>query len=186
MTESKLFIYAEPTPNPSTLKFMIGQEIAKKTYDFTTADEARAKSPLAARIFSVEDISGVYIGRTFLTVSKSGLKHWDDYEDRILKLIEEHLKNKEAVITETETSPKQVRELSETEKKIVAILDDEIRPAVAMDGGDIIYKSFEDGIVYLQMIGSCSGCPSSTATLKMGIETRIREVLPEVTEVVAV
>lgn len=186
MTASKLFIYAEPTPNPATLKFMVGKEIATKTHDFTELAQAKAKSPLAEKIFQIADVTGVYVGRTFLTVSKSGLKHWDDYEDQIISLIEEHLTASLPVITESADTSAPKADLSEIEKKIVAILEDEIRPAVAMDGGDVLFKSYEDGIVYLQMIGSCAGCPSSTATLKMGIETRIREVIPEVTEVVSV
>ncbi|MBW7876948.1 MAG: NifU family protein [Candidatus Cloacimonetes bacterium] len=185
-TAKELYIYTEPTPNPQTLKFMIGQEISKQTYDFTSVEEARNKSELVESLFSVADITGIYVGRTFLTVSKSGLKHWDDYEDSLLKLIEDYIKSGKPVVVETESSKKESKELTEVEKQIVAILDDEIRPAVAMDGGDVIFKSYEDGIVYLQMIGSCAGCPSSTATLKMGIETRIREAIPTVTEVVAV
>ncbi len=185
-TAKQLYIYTEPTPNPQTLKFMIGQEISKKTYDFTSVDEAKDKSALVESILGAEDITGVYVGRTFLTVSKSGLKHWDDYEDNLLKLIEDYIQSGKPVVTEVNGAETVAKDLTEIEKQIVAILDDEIRPAVAMDGGDVIFKSYEDGIVYLQMIGSCAGCPSSTATLKMGIETRIKEAIPTVTEVVAV
>ncbi len=183
-----LFIYSEPTPNPATLKFMIGRQIVDKTFDFVKKEDAEKQSPLAFKLFGVEDITGVYLGRTFVTVSKKGIKHWDDYEDEIIGILEEHLKTDEPVVNAKAESTDEIknREVTDTEKAILDILDDEIRPAVAMDGGDIIFKSYEDGIVYLQMIGACAGCPSSTATLKMGIETRLREAIPEVQEVVAV
>ena len=187
MTQAK--VYSEITPNPNTLKFLLGKDYLERTYDFINREEAEKKSPLATKLFLIQDVDGVYLGKSFITVTKSSSKDWSAYEDKIIETIQEHLDEGESIIHEgakKAAEEEEKKDLTETEQKIVDVINDEVRPAVAMDGGDIIYKGFEDGIVYLQLLGACAGCPSSTITLKMGIEMRLKEVVPEITQVVDV
>ena len=149
--------------------------------------EADEQSPLASRLLEIAGISGVMIGRNFVTVTKTEDGDWDLVHKSASSLIEKHLGENQPVFKEgaLEQAPDAAAQ-SEVERKIREILDNEVRPAVAMDGGDISFEKYEDGVVYVYMQGSCSGCPSSTMTLKMGIETRLREAIPEIVEVVAV
>src|SRR5262249_43071051 len=137
-------------------------------------------SPLAKKLFGVSEVHGVMIGRNFITLTKSDAGEWDQIYKASLEIISSHLKSDESVVSSvprSTSSSNSAGEVGEAETKIRQILDDEIRPAVARDGGDITFSKFEDGIVYLYMQGACSGCPSSTMTLKMGIENRLKEVL---------
>ena len=182
-----MFIQTEQTPNPATLKFLPGRVVMPKgTADFRDA-EAAARSPLAGRLFRVDGVTGVFLGSDFVTVTKDDAKDWMVLKPAILGIIMEHFAANRPILEEepSDTAGDEVR--SEDEDEISAtireLIDTRVRPAVAQDGGDIIFRGFEDGIVYLHMQGACSGCPSSTATLKMGIENMLRHYVPEVVEV---
>ncbi|MCJ8346009.1 NifU N-terminal domain-containing protein [bacterium] len=178
-------VYSEITPNPSTLKFIIDKEIVENPVDVSSLEEAKEKSPMALELFAITDVSGVYIGRNFVTITKSSNNTWQEYEDAIITCLKDFLSEGKNVVNKG-VGKVVAADYTETEKKIIEVIEEEIRPAVAMDGGDIVFKAYEDGIVYLQMLGACSGCPSSTATLKMGVEMRLKEVVPEIEEVVQV
>lgn len=186
--QTDVYVSLEFTPNPNTLKYSVNQKILNRgAINFLKKEEAEEKSPLVAKLFTVPGISGVMLGKDFITVTKSEEGDWDEVHKSSSSIIEKHLSEKLPVLTESaqfEESHKGGQ--SEVENRIREILDQEIRPAVAMDGGDITFEKYEDGIVYLYLQGSCSGCPSSTMTLKMGIETRLREAIPEIIEVVSV
>lgn len=177
----------QATPNPATLRFQVSQPIATKSFDFTNATEAQ-RSPLAAKIFGFPWTSAVFIGTDFVTVTKQDWVDWDILAEPLCGLIREHLERGEAV--EAVIVEQQATDILETDsevvKKIKLVLNNDIRPIVAMDGGDIVFSSFTHGVLAIHMKGACSGCPSSTATLKEGIEVRMRELIPEVLEVVSV
>ena len=181
-----MFIQTESTPNPATLKFLPGQTVLDMgTADFPSA-EAAGKSPLAKRIFAVGDVAGVFFGNDFVTVTKDESAEWDHIKPAILGAIMEHYQSGAAVI-EGEQAASGHAEHTGEDGDIVAqikeLLDTRVRPAVAQDGGDITFHGFDRGVVYLHMQGACAGCPSSTLTLKMGIENLLRHYIPEVLEV---
>ncbi|HYB09374.1 MAG TPA: NifU family protein [Alphaproteobacteria bacterium] len=183
-----MFIQTEPTPNPATLKFLPGREIMSSgTADFPSA-EAAGRSPLAERLFQIDGVTGVFLGSDFVTVTKGEDRNWQVLKPAVLGVIMEHFTAGRPILIETAVAAD--AEEGEAESEIVSqikeLLDTRVRPAVAQDGGDIIFHGFQDGVVYLHMQGSCSGCPSSTATLKAGIENMLRHYLPEVVEVRAV
>lgn len=190
MTESisPVYVSLEFTPNPNTLKYAVNRTLmARGVATFTRVEDAEGVSPLATKLLKEEGICGVMLGRDFVTVTKSEEGDWDRVHKSASHLIETHLTSGEPVIhVQAHEASGHKGGNSEVEAKICEILDRDIRPAVAMDGGDITFDRFEDGVVYLFLQGSCSGCPSSTMTLKMGIETRLREAIPEVREVVSV
>ena len=180
-----MFIQTEDTPNPETLKFIPGSIILKTgTADFSSKEFASA-SPLASRLFDIDGVSRVFLSTDFISVTKDPQLDWNNLKPLILSGIMEHYSTGLPAINETED--KQLASInhedSETIKQIKDLLETRVRPAVAMDGGDITFCSFESGVVTLQMKGACAGCPSSTATLKMGIENMLRHYIPEVTEV---
>lgn len=182
-----MFIQTEQTPNPATLKFVPGQTVlADGTADFTSAEDAQVRSPLAARLFDVEGVSAVFFGRDFITVTKSDDKEWHVMKPALLGAIMEHFTAGRDVMTATAAETADAEDDDEVVSQIKELLDTRVRPAVAMDGGDIVYHGFEDGIVFLHMQGACAGCPSSTATLKMGIENMLKHYIPEVVEVRAI
>jgi Fe-S cluster biogenesis protein NfuA len=182
-----LSITLEFTPNPNTLKFVVNSQLIERgAANFTTLEKT-AHSPLAKKIFGIEGIQGVMIGTNFVTITKSPAGNWDTLAEQVPSAIESHLKSGEPIfdtgyVSETPTSMGD----SLVEKRIQEVLDNEIRPAVAMDGGDITFDKYVDGVVFLHLQGSCSSCPSSVATLKMGVESRLKEVIPEIKEVVQV
>lgn len=179
-----MFIQTEQTPNPATLKFLPGRDVmASGTADFADPEAAK-RSPLAERLFQVEGVTGVFLGADFVTVAKADDKEWYLLKPAVLGVIMEHFVAGRPVLHEAlESEADDGGEDSEVVQQIKELLDTRVRPAVAQDGGDIIFRSFEDGIVYLHMQGACAGCPSSTATLKMGIENMLRHYIPEVVEV---
>lgn len=180
-----MFIQTEQTPNPSTLKFLPGRVVMEKgTADFANV-EAATSSPLAKRLFAVEGVERVFFGSDFVTVSKTADRDWQIMKPSILGGIMEHYTSGEPVITEGDAVAAVASDDDEVVAQIKELLDTRVRPAVAQDGGDIVFHDFRDGIVYLHMQGSCSGCPSSTATLKMGIENLLKHYVPEVVEVQA-
>lgn len=181
-----MFIQTESTPNPATLKFLPGLTVLEDgTADFPSPDRADA-SPLAQRIFAVNGVSGVFLGRDFVTVTKSDDVDWDHIKPSLLGAIMEHFQSGQPALIGSgaaEHGDNHDGEDAEIVGQIKELLDTRVRPAVAQDGGDITFHGFEKGIVYLQMKGACAGCPSSTMTLKMGIENLLRHYIPEVAEV---
>lgn len=176
----------ESTPNPASLKFIVNRPISQENIYFRSLNEAK-RSPLSAKIFGFPWTASVYLGSNFVTITKEDWVEWDALSQPLANLIREHISRGEPILVELE------EEISESDpndppvvQKIKQILYNEIRPAVAMDGGNVLFHKFEDGIVYIQMQGACAGCPGSTMTLKMGIEGRLREAVPEVVEVVSV
>jgi Fe-S cluster biogenesis protein NfuA len=186
-----MFIQTEQTPNPATLKFLPGRTVmASGTANFPDAEMAAAKSPLAERLFAVPQVRGVFLGADFITVTKEGESDWHQLKPVILAVIMEHFTAGRPVMLAGASDRAVMEAPQEDEDEIVSqikeLLETRVRPAVAQDGGDIIFHDYEDGVVYLHMQGSCSGCPSSTATLKAGIENMLRHYIPEVVEVRAV
>ncbi len=182
-----MFIQTEQTPNPATLKFLPGCAVMPSgTANFTTAEAAR-RSPLAERLFQLSEVTGVFLGADFITVSKTEDSDWYQLKPAVLAAIMEHFTAGRPVITgDGPAGEDSAEEDDEVVAQIKELLETRVRPAVAQDGGDIIFHDFEDGVVYLHMQGSCSGFPSSTATLKAGIENMLRHYIPEVVEVRAV
>ncbi len=187
-TPTPVYVSLEFTPNPNTLKYAVNRQLLDRgAVNLTHLEEARNRSPLAEKLFQVAGISGVMIGKDFVTITKAEDGDWDLVHRSASEIIHSHLTRNEAVLIGADGSAAGHKGgNTDIENKIREILDNEIRPAVAMDGGDITFEKYEDGVVYLYLQGSCSGCPSSTATLKMGIETRLRQAIPEIQEVVSV
>jgi Fe-S cluster biogenesis protein NfuA len=183
-----MFIQTEQTPNPAALKFLPGCPVmASGTANFTSKEAARV-SPLAEGLFSLPEVIGVFLGADFVTVMKGEEGDWYRLKPAILAVIMEHFTaGRPVLLGDPDTSAAAATsEEDEVVAQIKELLETRVRPAVAQDGGDIIFHDFEDGVVYLHMQGSCSGCPSSTATLKAGIENMLRHYIPEVVEVRAV
>jgi Fe-S cluster biogenesis protein NfuA len=182
-----MFIQTESTPNPATLKFLPGDSVMSTgTANFAAPDEA-THSPLAQCLFATEGVIGVFLGADFITVTKSGDKDWESIKPLILGSIMGHFQSGRPVIEQTaDDTVADIEDDDEIVVQIRELIETRVRPAVAQDGGDIVYKGFEDGIVYLHMQGACANCPSSTATLKHGIENMLRYYVPEVQEVRAV
>jgi Fe-S cluster biogenesis protein NfuA len=181
-----MFIQTEETPNPATLKFLPGRTVMESgTANFPTAESA-ARSPLAERLFDLDGVAGVFLGSDFVTVTKRADRDWHLMKPAILGVLMEHFTANRPVVLDPQPGEAGDGEDSEIVAQIKDLLETRVRPAVAQDGGDIIFHGFEEGIVYLHMQGACSGCPSSTATLKMGIENMLKHYIPEVTEVRAV
>lgn len=183
-----MFIQTEATPNPATLKFIPGKQVLNDgTAEFRAPDEAGA-SPLASRLFDINGVSGVFLGSDFISVTKKD-GEWLHLKPMILGVIMEHYMSGAPVVEAGGANDVSVGsydpEHEEVVKTIKELLETRVRPAVAQDGGDITFSSFHDGVVYLQMRGACSGCPSSTATLRHGIENLLRHFCPEVKEVQA-
>lgn len=181
-----MFIQTEATPNPATLKFLPGRIVlGSGTAEFRNADEARV-SPLAERLFSVPGVSGVFLGNDFVSVTKSD-GEWPHMKPAVLGAIMEHFMSGIPVLLDEPASTGGAEFFDEDDSDTVAtikeLIETRVRPAVAQDGGDITFQGFRDGVVYLNMRGACSGCPSSTATLKHGIENLLRHFVPEVREI---
>lgn len=178
-----MFIQTETTPNPATLKFIPGEEVSpNKTYEYTSLEEAGA-SPLAQSIFSINGVTGVFLGSDFLSVTIGG-DDWQATKPQILGVIMQHYSANMPIVEEEniEVINGDVED-DETVQQIKAILEEKVRPAVAQDGGDVVFEKFEEGVVYLKLQGACAGCPSSTMTLKHGIENLLKYYVPDVEEV---
>lgn len=186
---SNVQVFYEATPNPQSMKFIVTETIAEESLNIPDF-QAAYRSPLAQKLFGFPWTAGVYIGPNFVTISKQDWVEWETLAEPLSELIREHIENREPVLIQAsadQTPESGIEENdSETVKLIKTVLNTEIRPAVAMDGGDILFHKYEDQILYLHMQGACSGCPSSTMTLKQGIEVRLKEVVPEIQEVVAI
>ena len=186
-TDSAVYISLEFTPNPNTLKYSVNRQLLDRgAVNFVTKEDAEVRSPLALKLFDIPGICGVMIGKDFVTVTKTEEGDWDVVHKGTSTQLQEYLTQNLPILNPAAFQNEHKGGQSAIEDKIREILDQEIRPAVAMDGGDITFEKYEDGVVYLFLQGSCSGCPSSTATLKDGIERRLQEVIPEIKEVVSV
>ena len=187
-----MFIQTEPTPNPATLKFIPGKPVlGDGTLDFRDKSEATA-SPLAQRLFGVEGVAGVVLGSDFISVTKSEADEWQHIKPAILGAIMEHYMSGAPLLADGTVAGDDLadeedeffsEEDAETVAQIKDLIETRVRPAVANDGGDITFRGFKDGVVYLNMKGACSGCPSSTATLQHGIQNLLRHFVPDVVEV---
>ena len=181
-----MFIQTEQTPNPATLKFLPGRTVLETgTADFTNAEEAECRSPLASNLFEIDGVAGVFLGADFITITKIAEKEWHVLKPAILGAVMEHMTTGLPIISDVPATEalEDTGEDSDVVIQIKELLETRVRPAVAQDGGDIVFEGFDSGVVYLQLRGACAGCPSSTMTLKMGIENMLRHYIPEVTEV---
>jgi len=183
-----MFIQTEATPNPETLKFIPGRTVMERgVLDFRDPGEADS-SPLARRLFAVDGVGGVFLGYDFISVTRDGTP-WEHLKPAILGAIMEHYLSGDPVVDDPDAAPPESEgeEFDEadaqTDAMIKEILDERVRPAVAGDGGDIIFRGYRDGVVHLSMRGACAGCPSSTMTLQMGIQNLLRHFIPEIREV---
>lgn len=178
----------EPTPNPATMTFRFSEKLLENSTEFLTPAAAE-QSPLAIKIFGFPWTSAVFLGPDFVSVTKQDWVDWDILSEPLAGLIQEHLDRGEPLVSEFTAAASSEGDILETDsdmvRQIKRTLDREIRPIVAMDGGDVRFGKFEDGVLHLEMKGACSGCPSSQATLKDGIEGRMKEIFPDIKEVVA-
>jgi Fe-S cluster biogenesis protein NfuA len=184
-----MFIQTEQTPNPASLKFLPGRAVMDAGTANFPSPETAARSPLAQRLFEIDGVTGVFLGTDFVTVTKADPVDWYVLKPSVLGAVMEHFTAGRPVLvaeTAVEGSDAAPDEESEIVSQIRELIDTRVRPAVAQDGGDIVFQGYEDGVVFLHMQGSCSGCPSSTMTLKAGIENMLKHYIPEVTEVRAV
>ena len=179
-----MFVQTEVTPNPNSLKFLPGKKVSNSgPYEITNKDETQ--NVLVRNLLSINGVEGIFLGEDFISINKKEIIKWDEIKHIVISFINDfYSEGKEFVIDEN--LEEQNSNLDEIEQKIVNILDQKIRPAVARDGGDIKFKEFKDGVVKVQLQGSCSGCPSSTMTLKQGVQNLLCHYLPEVKEVVAI
>ena len=179
-----MFVQTEVTPNPNSLKFLPGKKVSNSgPYEITNKDDIQ--NSLVRNLLSMNGVEGIFLGEDFISINKKETIKWDEIKHIIISFINDfYSEGKEFVIDES--LDEQNLNLDELEQKIVKILDQKIRPAVARDGGDIKFKEFKDGVVKVQLQGSCSGCPSSTMTLKQGVQNLLCHYLPEVKEVIAV
>ena len=179
-----MFVQTEVTPNPNSLKFLPGKKVSNSgPYEITQKDNLQ--NELVRNILSINGVESIFLGADFISVNKNEDFKWEEIKHIVISLINDFYSDgKEFVIDEN--IKEEVSDLSEIEEKIVKILEQKIRPAVARDGGDIKFKEFKDGVVKVQLQGSCSGCPSSTMTLKQGVQNLLCHYLPEVKEVIAI
>ena len=179
-----MFVQTEITPNPNSLKFIPGKVVSNAgSFEITKKDEV--KNELIKDILSIKGVEGIFLGKDFISVNKYDEIPWEEIKHIIISFINEFYSSGKDFVIDKNLN-KQDESLDEIEKKIIQLLDEKIRPAVAKDGGDIKFKEFKDGVVKVQLQGSCSGCPSSTMTLKRGVENLLCHYLPEVKEVVAI
>ncbi len=179
-----MFVQTEETPNPNSLKFLPGKKVSNSgPYEITKKEDMQ--NELVRNILSVNGVEGIFLGKDFISVNKNDETKWEEIKHIVISLINDfYADGKEFVIDEN--VKEDTSDLNEIEEKIVKILEQKIRPAVARDGGDIKFKEFKDGVVKVQLQGSCSGCPSSTMTLKQGVQNLLCHYLPEVKEVIAI
>ena len=180
-----MFVQTEVTPNPNSLKFLPGK-IVSNNGSFEVTKKEDINNELIRNLLSINGVIGVFLGNDFLSINKSEVADWEDIKHIVVSLINDFYSTGKELVIEKELSEEKILELKEIEKQIINILDTKIRPAVAKDGGDIKFKEFKDGIVKVELQGSCSGCPSSTMTLKQGVQNLLCHYLPEVKEVIAI
>tara|TARA_B100000401_G_C52785804_1_gene710754 strand:- start:746 stop:1288 length:543 start_codon:yes stop_codon:yes gene_type:complete len=180
-----MFVQTLNTPNPNSIKFLPGQKVSLSgPVEFTQKDQT--SNELVRNILSINGVIGIFLSEDFLSVNKNSEKDWEDIKHIIISFINEYYSSGKKYVFESSSEIKEKENLDDIEKKIIQILETKIRPAVARDGGDIKFKEFKNGKVTVEMQGSCSGCPSSTMTLKRGVENLLKHYVPEVTEVIPV
>jgi len=182
VTSSSINVYTESTPNPATRKFLVNKLLINNSVDFATRESAE-KSQFATELFKFNFVSGVFFASNFVTITKTETADWQDIEPILKEFVKGAVESELNILEKEEVTAN--FEGTEAEIKIQQILHDYVRPAVEQDGGAISYRSFKDGVVTVELRGSCSGCPSSTITLKSGIESLLKRMVPEVTEVVS-
>ena len=179
-----MFIQTEVTPNPNSLKFLPGKKVSNSgSFEITKKDDV--KNELIKNLMSVSGVEGIFLGKDFISINKYDETSWDEIKHIVISLINDFYSNGNEIVIDKDLNESNSN-LKDIEKKIVQILDQKIRPAVARDGGDIKFKEFKDGIVKVQLQGSCSGCPSSTMTLKQGVQNLLCHYIPEVKQVEAI
>ena len=180
-----MFVQIQKTPNPNSLKFIPGKIVSNNgSFEINNKDEVN--NDLIRNILSINGVTGIFLGEDFLSVNKKENTNWEDVKHIVISLINEFYSDGKKFIIDKKLDNEKQANFDEIEKKIIKILDTKIRPAVAKDGGDIRFKEFKDGIVKVQLQGSCSGCPSSVMTLKQGVQNLLCHYIPEVKEVVAI
>ena len=180
-----MFVQTQNTPNPNSLKFIPGKKVSNNG-PVEITDKSKSKNELVRNILSMNGVTGIFLGEDFLSVNKDEKTEWNDLKHIIISFINDYYSNGNEIIIENNKTSSSKIELSEIEKKIIKILETKIRPAVARDGGDIRFKEYNNGIVTVQLQGSCSGCPSSTMTLKQGVQNLLCHYIPEIKEVIAI
>ena len=180
-----MFVQTEITPNPNSLKFLPGKKVSNDTpIEITNKNESN--NELIRNILSINGVNSIFLSDNFLSVNKNSKIEWEDLKHIIISFINDYYSNGNEIIIDRESKSSSDLNLSDIEKKIINILETKVRPAVARDGGDIKFKEFKDGIVVVNLQGSCSGCPSSTMTLKQGVQNLLCHYIPEIKEVIAV
>ena len=180
-----MFIQTEITPNPNSLKFIPGKIVSNNgSFEITKKDQVN--NELVRNLLSINGVTGIFLGADFLSVNKEEKIEWDDIKHIVISLINDFYSSGKKFVFDKEIEKEEKLDFADIEKKIISILDSKIRPAVAKDGGDIKFKEFKDGIVKVQLQGSCSGCPSSTMTLKQGVQNLLKHYIKEVKDVEAI
>ncbi len=180
-----MFVQTENTPNPNSLKFLPGKKVSNDG-PLEITDKNESKNELIRNILSINGVTGIFLAENFLSVNKDEKIEWEDLKHVIISFINDYYSNGNEIVIDNNRINSNESDLSEVEKKIVRILETKIRPAVARDGGDIKFKEYKDGIVTVSLQGSCSGCPSSTMTLKQGVQNLLCHYIPEIKEVIAI
>ena len=180
-----MFVQTEITPNPNSLKFLPGKKVSNDIPS-EIVEKNKSNNELIRNILSINGVTGIFLAEDFLSVNKEEKIEWEDLKHIIISFINDYYSNGNEIIIDKESKSSQKTNLSDIEKKIIKILETKVRPAVAKDGGDIKFKEFKDGIVTVNLQGSCSGCPSSTITLKQGVQNLLCHYIPEIKEVIAI
>ena len=180
-----MFVQTENTPNPNSLKFLPGKKVSNDG-PLEITDKNESKNELIRNILSINGVTGIFLAEDFLSVNKDEKIEWEDLKHVIISFINDYYSNGNEIVIDNNCIYSNESDLSEIEKQIVKILETKIRPAVARDGGDIKFKEYKDGIVIVSLQGSCSGCPSSTMTLKQGVQNLLCHYIPEIKEVIAI
>ena len=180
-----MFVQTEVTPNPNSLKFLPGKKVSNDI-PIEIIDKNESNNELVRNILSINGVTGIFLSDNFLSVNKEENLEWEDLKHIIISFINDYYSNGNDIVIDKESKNLINKDLSEIEKKIVKILETKVRPAVARDGGDIKFKDFKDGVVTVNLQGSCSGCPSSTMTLKQGVQNLLCHYIPEIKEVIAI
>ena len=180
-----MFVQTENTPNPNSLKFLPGKKVSNDG-PLEITDKNESKNELIRNILSINGVTGIFLAEDFLSVNKDEKIEWEDLKHVIISFINDYYSNGNEIVIDDKRINSKESDLSEIEKKIVKILETKIRPAVARDGGDIKFKEYKDGVVIVSLQGSCSGCPSSTMTLKQGVQNLLCHYIPEIKEVIAI
>ena len=180
-----MFVQTQNTPNPNSLKFLPGKKVSNDI-PIEIVDKNETNNDLIRNILSINGVTSIFLSDDFLSVNKDEKIEWEDLKHIIISFINDYYANGNEIVLDKESKNSQIKDLSDVVKKIVQILETKVRPAVARDGGDIKFKEFKNGVVTVSLQGSCSGCPSSTMTLKQGVQNLLCHYIPEIKEVIAI